>query len=655
MIIKENIGETFIPSMLETPKEMTKRYMDCLERNKLIGMPNRRVPIRESLYNTLPKHMSQDEQSNYILNVMKKWKRGDDMFCGNMWAYFNLMKIHVRAGGGEIQPTFRQYDNKTFDLYNSCIYGESKMYGNNSGKGVVAVGKRGEGKSAKIGALALSVASCNKSVTVMLTSKSEATAQDSLLTEKVKFAYYRLPNYVKHNAFLNNRGELYLGNGGGTGIDSKILVKAPVPEALEGFGARLVVHDEAGKTPKLLQLLENSLPILNGEDGFTRVGFPLVIGVAGDFDKFGSDYIDLWNNANAYDFLRWFIPGYAGMHLDKYGEEDIEQGVEQIFTKRIELFRLSESAGAGDMQRFPLTPEECFQSAMVGILPKKKIVFQQNQLLNNPVPIKSGEMLWLTEGEAALFSPSYMGKVKILEHPIPSLDKFQYISFIDAYDIQEKRGSGSKGAIIVFKRLVKLTSFEQEKLVGELETEKDFYKRLEVRLKFGFLPVAMYVDDIDDPRKFGENAIRLSVYYKAMCLVEKMPSQIFVFLKDNPNYYKWLQWKPVKPDVRALKKEHFVEKGMKIDEMWKSHRTSALQSYFEDNYESIFFLEILADGLDYDPEIQGKKKDIIDALGGVLLHDKQPFLTAKSKQQEEVKSTIYGYVRGDNGRINTTR
>ena len=49
------------------------------------------------------------------------------------------------------------------------------------------------------------------------------------------------------------------------------------------------------------------------------------------------------------------------------------------------------------------------------------------------------------------------------------------------------------------------------------------------------------------------------------------------------------------------------------------------------------------------------KKDIIDALGGVLLHDKQPFLTAKSKQQEEVKSTIYGYVRGDNGRINTTR
>ena len=94
---------------------------------------------------------------------------------------------------------------------------------------------------------------------------------------------------------------------------------------------------------------------------------------------------------------------------------------------------------------------------------------------------------------------------------------------------------------------------------------------------------------------------------------------------------------------------------MKIDEMWKSHRTSALQSYFEDNYESIFFLEILADGLDYDPEIQGKKKDIIDALGGVLLHDKQPFLTAKSKQQEEVKSTIYGYVRGDNGRINTTK
>lgn len=640
--------------MLESPKEMTKRYMDCLERNNLIGKPNRQIPVRESFYNNLPKHMSIDERSKYIMDIMKKWKRGDDMFCGNMWAYYNIMKIHVRAGGGEIKPTFRQYDNKTFDLYNSCIYGESKMYGNNSGKGVVAVGKRGEGKSAKIGALALSVASCNKSVTVLLTSKSEATAQDSLLKEKVKFPYYRLPSYIKHNALADNRNELYLGSGGGLGIDSKILVKAPVPEALEGFGSKLWVHDEAGKTQKLLQLLENSLPILNGEDGFTRVGFPLVIGVAGDFDKFGSDYIELWNNAKSYDFLRWFIPGYAGMHLDKYGEEDIERAVEQIFTKRIELFRLSESVGAGDMQRFPLTPEECFQSAMVGILPKQKIIFQQNQLLNNPVSIKSGEMMWLTNGETALFNPTYLGKIKILEHPIPSTDKYQYISFIDAYDIQEKRGSGSKGAIVVMKRKIKLTSFEEETLLSKLEIEKDFQKRLEIRLQLGYLPVAIYVDDIDDPRKFAESAIRLSVYYKAMCLVEKMPSQIFVYLKDNPNYYKWLQWKPVKPDVRSLKKEHFVEKGMKIDELWKSHRTSALQSYFEDNYESIFFLEILADALDYDPEIQGKKKDIIDAIGGVLLHDKQPFLSSKIKEVEEKKSTIYGYLKGANGSINTT-
>lgn len=655
MIITKNIGETFIPSLLETPKEMTKRYMDCLERNNLIHKPNRVLPERESLYNTLPKHMDLGERSKYILDVMKKWKRGTDDYCGLMWAYYNLMKIQVRANGGEVRPTFRQYDNKTFDLYNSCIYGESIFTGNNSGKGVVAVGKRGEGKSAKIGSMALSVASCNKSTTVLLTSKSEATAQDSLLKEKVKFPYYRLHDYIKHKKLLDNRDELYLGDGNGKGIDSHILVKAPIPEALEGFGAKLWVHDEAGKTRDLLRLLENSLPILNGEDGFTRVGFPLVIGVAGDFDKFGSDYIELWNNSATYDFIRWFIPGYAGMNLDKFGEEDIEKGVFEIFQKRIQTFKMSETAGATDMQRFPLTPEECFQSAMVGILPKSKIIFQHNQVANNPSPIKYGDMVWLTTGDTALFSPSINGKVQILENPLPSFDKHQYISFVDAYDIQEKRGSSSEGAIVVMKRKIRLTTFEEEAIISKLEVETDFQKKIELRLSLGYLPVAIYTDDIDDPRMFAEQAIRLSVYYKAMCLVERMPSQIFVYLRDNPSYFKWLQWKPVKPEVKVLKKEHFVEKGMKLDEVWKGYRTSALQSYYEDFYESIFFPKLLAEALDYDPEISGKKKDIIDAIGGCLLHDKQPFLHNKAREEtQERQKPILGYVRGKNGQIKTT-
>lgn len=640
MLITENIGETFIPTLLETPKEMTKRYLDCLESKKLMPINQRIRFEREHIPKFLPKNFDIDERKDFIKKILYKWKHGNGQMSGLMWAYMNLHKIHVRAGGGETMPNFRNYDNKTFSLYDSCLYGK------NNGKGVVAVGKRGEGKSAKIGSMGLSVISTNPSTNVLLTSKDEVAGQ-KLLLEKVKFPYYRLNEYLRHPAKLDNRDELLLGTGKGGGINSQCLVRAPVPEALEGQGARLWVHDEAGKTKDLLAFIENSLPLLNGEDGFTRVGFPLVIGVAGDFDKYGTDYIELWDKAQSYDFLRWFIPGWAGMFLDEFGNEDIEQAVERIFAARIEKFKASESTGAGELQRFPLTPEECFQSSATGVLPKKKIIIQQKVLMSNPVDIKTGDMIWATEGESSIFMPNDKGKIKILEHPIEK-KKNAYVSFIDAYDIQEKRATGSKGAIVIFKREVKMPLFDKESILSELAEETDFKKRLQLRLKLGYIPVAIYMDDIDDPRTFGEHAMRLSVYYKAMCLCEKLPSQIFVYLKDR--YPKWLQWKPVKPEVRVLKKEHYVEKGIKIDEIWKSYRTSALQSYYEDYCDFIYFMELLVDGLEYDPSIQTKKKDSIDAFGGALLHDKQPFLKEeKHNEEEKVRKLIFGYIASNGG------
>lgn len=642
MLITENIGETFIPTLLETPKEMTKRYLDMLEGKNLMPINQRIRFERDHIPKVLPKNFDKDERKELIKQIYHKWRYGTSQMSGLMWAYTNLHKIHGSAVGGEIIPTYRGYDLKTFSLYDSCLYGK------NNGKGIVAVGRRREGKSAKLGSMALSIISTNPSTNVLLTSKDEALAK-SLLEEKVKFPYYRLPEYLKHPARLDNRDELFLGGNKGSGINSKCAVRAPVPEALEGQGAKLLVIDEAGKIKDLLRLIENSLPLLNGEDGFTRVGLPLIIGVAGDFDKYGTDYIQLWNNADSYNFLKWFIPGWAGRCLDAFGNEDIEQAVEQIFTTRIQLYKTSETTGADELQRFPLTPEECFQSSATGILPKKKIIMQQKVLSSNPVDIKHGDMVWVTEGETAMFMPNEKGKVKILELPI--LKKANsYISFLDAYDIQDKR-NGSKGAIVIFKRKVKMPQFDIESILSELSEETDFKKRLQLRLTLGYMPVAIYIDDCDDPRTFGENAMRLSVYYKAICLCEKFPSQIFVYLKDK--YNKWLQWKPLKPEVRKLKKEHYIEKGIKIDESWKSYRTSALQAYYDDYYEFIYFMELLVDGLEYDPSIQTKKKDSIDALGGVLLHDKQLFLKEdRNDEERQARSLVFGYL-SSNGIIKT--
>lgn len=92
------------------------------------------------------------------------------------------------------------------------------------------------------------------------------------------------------------------------------------------------------------------------------------------------------------------------------------------------------------------------------------------------------------------------------------------------------------------------------------------------------------------------------------------------------NYYKSLmQYKPVLPGER-LKPENFQKYGIKITEDWKKERTSYLQWYFNNCCDRIYFPRLLGDADDYDPEVQRKKKDSVDAFGGCLLHDKQPYL-----------------------------
>ena len=47
------------------------------------------------------------------------------------------------------------------------------------------------------------------------------------------------------------------------------------------------------------------LPSLCGEDGITRVGVPLIGGVAGEVEVFGNDYQELWDKADMHDYRDW--------------------------------------------------------------------------------------------------------------------------------------------------------------------------------------------------------------------------------------------------------------------------------------------------------------------------------------------------------------
>ena len=59
-----------------------------------------------------------------------------------------------------------------------------------------------------------------------------------------------------------------------------------------------------GKIKGLMELVDNMLPSLCGEDGITRVGVPLIGSVAGEVEVFGNDYQELWDKADMRDLLR---------------------------------------------------------------------------------------------------------------------------------------------------------------------------------------------------------------------------------------------------------------------------------------------------------------------------------------------------------------
>lgn len=651
MIITTPINEIFTPSNLESIKEITKRYMMMLESMGYMPQKNlikhRRITLPTSLLHLKTQQEREERQVEYF----KRWKHGHDNLNGTMYSYNNYAQIHVRAGGGFTRPTYREYTNKTFELVESCLYGKSNYFGDNSSKGIVWLSKRGVGKSAEAGHIINSVISTNKETTALITSKTEDSGIE-FLTEKVKGSYYKYPQYMRFSDKMgNNRNVFHLGKNvkskdGFTSIignNSKIITRAPVPESLEGLGAKIWVHDEAGKTKDLLELIDNTLPALNGEDGFTRVGVPIITGVAGDFDKFGQDYIELWRDAESRNLIRWFVPGFVGLHVDECGNDDIERAVFDIFTERYRQFQYnSDSKLAESMQKLPLTPEEALQSSSAGVFNKRKLFYQEKQLESNNDYIREGDLEQDGVRDTYTFKPKKNGKIKVLEMPTFELrTKHTYIAFLDAYGLQQKQTLGSVGAMYVFKRKVRMNEFESEQMATMLEEAVSFREKMNIHLKLGYLPVCEYIDNPDDPRVFAEYTSRICKWYKCLILVEREPSPIHIWYLDNAKHL--MQRMPLKHTEKMI---NFKEYGLKVDNYWKDHRLSYLQEYIEDYCDRIYFPRLIKDAGSYDDTNQRKKHDSVDALGGCLIHDGQNILLGKDIEvQAESKPVLFGVVR----------
>lgn len=655
MLIKDDWSEVYLPNKNETVMQMTKRYLDELESRNLLLPKNRTVYKREKLPKTLDAIRDPDEKLALIKATLKKWKYGTGDLSPSMYAYVNLFKIHKRSGGGVISPEFRVYDMHEFDLWRSAVHGDGKFYGHLKGKDILTVGARSKGKSAKIGINAITEAVFSENMYQFLFSK-DSDSIDDFFKNKIVLPYSTLPEYIKpkHHSIVKSFGV------GKDALErSYILGKVPVVEKAEGGGAKIVYYDEAPKTKNLFQIKEMTDGCLLGDDGFTKEGISIITGVAGDFDKFGTDFIDMWTEQKSY-FSRWFIPAWAGMHTDDCGNEDIEHAVMSILQERYAIAKQkNESALLNALQKHPLSPDEALQTPSKSFINTTKVMFQYKRVLDdNTDYMRQGDFEWDRDKKNAIWRDSAYydktePKINILElPPAKKSEKItaDYVMYVDCYDIKDKMGEGSSGAAYVYKMPTDISAGKLELLLEQYECANNNQERVTSLLQMGGLPVLEYID-MPDMDEFNDRIAKIFTAYNCMALVEKLPSQTFNSLYKS--YTNYLQYKPRKVGEPRLKMRDLKERGIKVDEYWKAERNRAVKWFVDHHYDRIFFPRLLKDMMSYDPDIDRKKHDSVDAFGGVIIHSQQEDLLRLVKDIVEVDyaQDVFFGVRVMNGVI----
>lgn len=621
-------------------------YIAETRRRKKIKIPEGyNIPIHgdnATTFRQLPLE-KQKKISKFWEREDRRMRNGYEGMCGLQYSYYN----HGKLRGGktrEGETQYRRNDNEFFHLVEACIYGDNDYFKGFLHKGILEVGRRRSGKSSKIGQIVLELLRRHKDVDILVTSKTEDDADRVIIGDKVQYMYQKMPLPLKPSELKTNNGELYLakrskdeaGNTILKGRNSRVFSTASKPEGGEGSTIIAWIHDEGPKTPKFMAMFLQVIEALNDADGWQREGFFYGTGVAGDFDKFGTDYITIWNSAPNYQLIRWFTPMWVGLEKDEFGNENIELAVRKELTERHSILN-NKSLRAYDrelqirsrQQKFPLTVQEAFLSGSGNLFDVKKINQRKQSLIDDPVHYHVGDMEWASElkGMKATFCGNELGgRVTVLE---PPQSGGKYGVDIDCYGVSQI-GEGSDGVAIVFKyKNTLIDPIARERTITKVQEAKTNADILEAHLMLGHLPVAIYQDRPKDPKVFADRTIMLGIWYSQVAqnavpvkfLPETQPSTIFDYMLTN--YPHLLMPSPLRPDKVPTRMD-LMKKGIDMKGYWAEKRLEMLQHYFEHYLSYIYFMEILEKAPTYDPDDRRNKHDIIDALGISLIRATDP-------------------------------
>lgn len=401
------------------------------------------------------------------------------------------------------------------------------------------------------------------------------------------------------------------------GILSSMYIKTMFSDSssFEGKSLSMCVFEEAGLFENIIASYKATEPCF--KDGSKMFGLPLVYGTGGEIDKGSKGYKEMWENHEAFNLNKVFIPAYEYYPGDgvpdkngdkisffdrRTGDTDKEAALKYIMSERDRVAK-SRDALTKHIQSYPIKESEIFLKTKGGILDRRKLTGQMiaiNEGLGEN-KLKRGVLRWddtekaaklLTRAknlkEKALIRVEHKSKVVFVEtendpwitkilDPI-NRDSMNYkpdIAGIDSYDDEvQQDGKHSFGAMIVYR------------CYSGISNDYD-------------LPVAFLKERGDGSNDdiFYEHSLMMAIYYNCESLIEYSKFAIMTWWKDV-GAHKYLKLRPELEDVIGQSKAR-NDYGQRMNAREKALGTKLLKSEVNENVHKILFNEIIVDLIDY--------------------------------------------------------
>jgi len=316
------------------------------------------------------------------------------------------------------------------------------------------------------------------------------------------------------------------------------------PDKARGKAGKLIIFEEAGKFPGLLDAWQKARPSV--EQGSYVHGTMIAFGTGGTEDANYEGLKELFENPDGYNCMvfeniwddhlynnkcGFFIPQYANLEglsplddkpfMDKDGNTDVPISKKYILHERQKVIDNASDRRAIDrhIAEQPITPAEATLNISSNIFPKAELT-RHLASIRNSEKLKDfkqvGDLIFDHQGDVKWevstkhrdiikyrLSPadSRQGAIVIWEHPVDDPPYGLYIMGCDPYD-HDQSGTDSLGSVFVYKRFQGFESYYD-------------------------LPVAEYTGRPQTAEEFYEKVRMLSLYYKAKIMYENEKKGLF--------------------------------------------------------------------------------------------------------------------------------